>query len=153
MDVAADYYATLGVEPRADAAAIRRAYRKLMRSYHPDVNASDDAEAKAKAINEAYACLYDPTKRAAYDGRQQARRNARRDPASRRPPASPFTPRPFHPTWGTLNVDTINRESVVPKRWRLIALGLAAVVTVITFTMTSSVDTTGAPPALPTVTR
>jgi curved DNA-binding protein CbpA len=138
MEVAVDFYATLGVEPRADDATIRLAYRKLMRCYHPDVNASDEASARAKAINEAYACLHDPMKRAAYDG---ARRARQREWQSRAPMA------PLHdyrPSWRNLNVDKVNEEPPLLRRWKLVAFGLAAIVTVITFTMTSSVDT-GAP--------
>ncbi len=143
MDVAADYYATLGVERQADPAAIRLAYLQLMRATHPDVNMSEDASAKAKAINEAYACLHDPRKRAAYDGLRRYREGER---------ASPFPPPPlheYHPTWRNLHVDKVNEEPPLLKRWKLVALGLAAIVTVITFTMTSSVDTTGVAPPPP----
>ena len=52
-----DYYAILGVAPGAQFAVIQAAYRDLMRRFHPDVNASAEADARAKAINEAYACL------------------------------------------------------------------------------------------------
>jgi curved DNA-binding protein len=62
-----DYYAALGVARDADAEAIKKAYRKLARQYHPDVSKSPDAEAKFKEIGEAYATLKDPEKRAAYD--------------------------------------------------------------------------------------
>jgi curved DNA-binding protein len=62
-----DYYATLGVPRDADADAIKAAYRKLARKYHPDVSKEKDAEAKFKEVGEAYETLKDPEKRAAYD--------------------------------------------------------------------------------------
>jgi molecular chaperone DnaJ len=66
--VEADYYELLGVERNADGATIKSAYRRLAMQYHPDKNGGcTDAEAKFKAINEAYDCLKDDQKRAAYD--------------------------------------------------------------------------------------
>lgn len=62
-----DYYATLGVARDADEESIKKAYRKLARQYHPDVNKAPDAEARFKEVGEAYATLKDPEKRAAYD--------------------------------------------------------------------------------------
>ncbi|MGQ9840635.1 MAG: molecular chaperone DnaJ [Anaerolineae bacterium] len=62
-----DYYEVLGVPRDADENAIKSAYRKLARQYHPDVNKSEDAEERFKEINEAYEVLSDPDKRAAYD--------------------------------------------------------------------------------------
>jgi curved DNA-binding protein len=62
-----DYYQTLGVARDATADAIRKAFRKLARRYHPDVSKEPDAEARMKDVNEAYAVLSDPEKRAAYD--------------------------------------------------------------------------------------
>jgi curved DNA-binding protein len=62
-----DYYATMGVDRNATAQEIRRAYQKLARKYHPDVSKETDAEARFKAVGEAYAVLKDPEKRAAYD--------------------------------------------------------------------------------------
>lgn len=63
-----DYYKILGVPRDADAAAIRKAYRKLARQYHPDMNPDNpQAEAKFKELNEANEVLSDPEKRAKYD--------------------------------------------------------------------------------------
>ncbi len=63
-----DFYAALGVPKDADDAAIKKAYRKLARQYHPDQNAGDAAaEARFKEIGEAYAVLSDPEHRKQYD--------------------------------------------------------------------------------------
>ena len=62
-----DYYATLGVDKNASADEIKRAYRKLAKQYHPDVNKEPGAEAKFKEINEAYDVLGDEQKKARYD--------------------------------------------------------------------------------------
>jgi molecular chaperone DnaJ len=63
-----DYYELLGVDRQATDADIKRAYRKLARQHHPDVNRDNpDAEELFKQISEAYAVLSDPQRRAQYD--------------------------------------------------------------------------------------
>jgi molecular chaperone DnaJ len=68
MAIEADFYELLEIERTADDATIKSSYRKLAMRWHPDKNPGDaDAEARFKAISEAYECLKDPQKRAAYD--------------------------------------------------------------------------------------
>lgn len=62
-----DYYKILGVAPDADSKAIKTAYRKLARKYHPDVSEHNEAEAKFKEVSEAYEVLKSAAKRAEYD--------------------------------------------------------------------------------------
>jgi DnaJ-class molecular chaperone len=63
-----DYYKALGVERQASADDIKKAYRKLARKYHPDINPGNaEAEQKFKEINEAYEVLSDSEKRQKYD--------------------------------------------------------------------------------------
>ncbi|RRV09632.1 curved DNA-binding protein [Pseudomonas sp. v388] len=62
-----DYYKILDVEPTADDKAIKTAYRKLARKYHPDVSKEAGAEDKFKEASEAYEVLSSPEKRAEYD--------------------------------------------------------------------------------------
>lgn len=62
-----DYYKTLGVERKATQEEIQKAFRKLARKFHPDINKSKEAEEKFKKINEAYEVLKDAEKRSRYD--------------------------------------------------------------------------------------
>jgi molecular chaperone DnaJ len=76
-----DYYAALGVPKDADAADIKKAYRKLARDLHPDKNPGNtEAEGRFKEVSEAYDVLSDPKRRAEYDEARRLRRPALRPP-------------------------------------------------------------------------
>lgn len=62
-----DYYEVLGISKGASEQEIKKAYRKLAKQYHPDVNKESDAESKFKEVQEAYEVLSDSSKRSAYD--------------------------------------------------------------------------------------
>ena len=63
-----DYYKILGVDKHADADAIKKAYRKLAKKYHPDTNKENAAaNEKFKEVTEAYEILHDEEKRKLYD--------------------------------------------------------------------------------------
>ena len=61
------FYALLQVDPAAEPEVIDAAYRRLSRKYHPDVNPSPEASDRMRAINQAYATLRNPSRRAIYD--------------------------------------------------------------------------------------
>jgi molecular chaperone DnaJ len=65
--MAKDYYITLGVERTATKAEVKKAFRRLAKQYHPDIDDSEDAEERFKELSEAYEVLADDTKRADYD--------------------------------------------------------------------------------------
>lgn len=67
-----DYYDVLGVDKGASETDINKAYRKLAKKYHPDLNHEPGAEEKYKEVNEAYEVLHDDQKRAQYDQYGQA---------------------------------------------------------------------------------
>ncbi len=84
MQAPSDHYATLGVERTASPEEIKASYRRLSRELPPDRNAAPDANRRMAAINDAYAVLSDPARRADHD-RELARGNPR--PVFRRDPA------------------------------------------------------------------
>src|SRR5947209_15197306 len=65
--MARDYYEALGISRTASTEELQRAYRKLARQYHPDVNRDPGAEERFKEISEAYSVLSDPDTRKRYD--------------------------------------------------------------------------------------
>jgi len=146
MATAEDYYALLRVSPDAEAAVIRAAYRALMRRHHPDVNASHDAAAQAKAINEAYACLRDADKRAAYDWQRTQPPSPREETPIHPRPHRPHRPRPVW-TGPTPRPET-PQPWYTPSWGKAVGLGVAAVLTAITFTITSTI-----PPVTPAVAK
>lgn len=78
-----DYYKVLGLEPGADDKAVKAAYRKLARKYHPDVSKEKDAENQFKEVAEAYEVLKSAEKRAEYD---ELRKYAQQDRPFEPPP-------------------------------------------------------------------
>ena len=140
MEVTRDYYATLRVPPEAESAAIRVAYRNLMRRYHPDVNPSDEAASEAVAINEAYACLRDPAKRASYD---RSRRAPTGQPVSNNGPTPSSRPRP---AWTGSHAAVKEARTLRPTWWQAAGLGGAAVITAVTFAATSASGPFAMPP-------
>jgi curved DNA-binding protein len=95
-----DYYEVLGVPRGADQDAIRRAYRKLARAYHPDLNSESDAEERFKELGEAYEVLSDAEKRERYD-----RLGARWREAEREAPEESFDDFFTHEGFGDSHVE------------------------------------------------
>lgn len=155
-----DHYATLRVAPDAGAEAIRAAYRGLMRRFHPDVNGTEGAAARAKAINEAYACLRDPEQRARYDSdrRSDQAAAAAGRPTPRR--GSAYAPPPPPPSstaadmrWATADTGGWRRPRWGrPTWWQALGLAGASVVTMMTFSATSATPPFTPPKETPVVT-
>lgn len=146
MQAAGDHYRTLGIDPGADPVAIRLAYRALMRRYHPDVNRSAEAAERATAINEAYACLGDDERRAAYDRERsppppRPMRRTGMGPGAARPRTahSHFHQRP--------DSEFVFEPEPQPTHRKVIALALAVAVTIVAFFFTSAIKPLGQPQA------
>jgi curved DNA-binding protein CbpA len=79
-----DFYALLQVAPEADAGAIARAYRRRLREVHPDTRppGDDGPHADLQALQEAYAVLRDPVRRARYDAQRTAAEKRRETPTT-----------------------------------------------------------------------
>lgn len=94
-----DYYTILGVSTNASGVQIRRAYHRLARLYHPDVNKKEGHDARMRLVNEAYEILSDATRRATYDALLMEERRAatlrelvrRQQEAARREPKMTWT--------------------------------------------------------------
>jgi hypothetical protein len=139
-----DAYATLGVDERASAEEIRRAYRRLARALHPDANPGDAAAAERfRRVARAYGVLGDPLRRLRYDrarggaGPRAARygpppsgntvvRGPRAHPAHRSRPAAPPTPRRDRDEWRFLA--GVARWAAVAVVSTLLALAIVAAV-------------------------
>lgn len=147
MEASGCYYTILGVDSSADDAAIRLAYRKLMRRYHPDINRAEEAAAQAQSINEAYACLRDPDERAAYDRQRAAPRPSPKPNFT----AGQWSP-PRGPGWQPPRPKAYVVEIEPPTtRVRAGILGLALLVTFITFALTSATPPRDPVPPAPVV--
>ena len=138
MAPGSDHYATLDVRPSVNGAGLRQAYHKLMRLHHPDVNGSAESAERCKAINEAYACLRDPRRRALYDARRRAHQRARR--AAFSPTAHSYRPTGWNPT----NVDAVDLgEGLDDRRSRILRVVGAVLLTVATFWATTWIELPG----------
>ncbi|HUT21506.1 MAG TPA: J domain-containing protein [Anaerolineae bacterium] len=123
----ADYYQVLGVRPTATREEIQRAYRRRARRVHPDTHPEwkDDAAATRRmaALNEAYAVLADPSRRAAYDlQRRDGRAIRARGQASPRPAATESQPTPARRAARMVFAPSVDRQA----RLAVLALLLTA---------------------------
>lgn len=97
-----DYYRVLGVSRIANAEEVKKAFRKLARKYHPDLSREPDAETRMKEVNEAFATLSDPEKRAVYD-------QAAKDPKATKRPAQSHEFKP--PPWQSASANPRSKQA------------------------------------------
>ena len=118
-----DYYEVLGVARGSSEDDIRKAYRKLARQYHPDINKEADAETQFKEINEAYEVLSDTSKRSAYDRFGHAAVSG----AGSGPGAgySPFGASPFADIFETFVTNAARTARAAPSRGSHLAYRMA----------------------------
>lgn len=116
-----DYYEVLGVSPTSDQVVIRAAYKAMMLKYHPDTNATAEAEARAKAINEAYAVIGNPAERSRYDASREP--YPKGEASQRGAPPNP----PSAPESDIANLEPREKSS------RVVRGGLAIVIALIVF--------------------
>jgi hypothetical protein len=106
----ADHYLILGIRPDAELEEVRAAYRAKMRLWHPDLIPGVDEDVQRVAtdmtarLNEAYECLSDPHRRAAYDARRGDGSNSPAHPNTPAPRRSRETPRPGRPVRHVITV-------------------------------------------------
>lgn len=113
-----NYYEILGVAPTSEDVVIQAAFKAMMRKYHPDINKSEDAEARAKLINSAYRTLSDPEQRRRYDALQRHREGSPRNEPP--PPPRSADPSTHASVAGAIQTIAIGVTSVV--------VGLASVI-------------------------
>lgn len=106
-----DHYTTLGVKPAESPDGIRSAYRKLVKTHHPDL-AGPESTRRFQEINEAYSVLSDPESRESYN--RQLREDARR--AERKTDPFPCNPRESCSEW-LLRIREWDRRSISPFEW------------------------------------
>ena len=120
-----DYYKILGVQRDADAATIKKAFRKLAKQYHPDTNNGNaEAEKKFTEINEAYSILGDEEKRKEYDENKQgdSSSSANSEPQGARRktqttnPFSGFTAQNFKMDFGDMMFDEVSNKKKESKK-------------------------------------
>lgn len=103
-----DYYETLGIQRNADEKAIRGAFRRLARKYHPDLNKDDeDAEARFKEVNEAYEVLSNADSRKKYDAYGDRWRDADRIEEERRASRTSYGPQVDFSSYGGYEADDL----------------------------------------------
>lgn len=120
-----DYYKILGVSRDADESAIKKAFRKLAKQYHPDTNnGNPEAEKKFREINEAYSVLSDEGKRKEYDESQHENQGSSvkgetqstRKKAQTTNPFAGFNAQNFKMDFGDMMFDEINNKKKESKK-------------------------------------